>query len=162
MASASSVGWWYQLMPSAISILVVMTTWLFDRTLKSKLRLYTLKTLEEKKFAEDVALDWSSRIGFHSALLGLCVSGLVAAADSGEMWLTLMVAVAYFVLLYLVSGVLWTTPLKDFREGGLLSRSHLLNTMLVIANLVTMGVIALGPDIRRTQVYELVSQLWPG
>jgi hypothetical protein len=162
VASASSVGWWYQLMPGAISILVIATTWVFDRKLKTMLRQFSERTSEERDFAKEVALDWSSRIGFHSALLGLCVSGLVAAADSGELWLILVVAVAFFVLAYLVPGAIWTTPLLDFREGGLLSKSNQLYAMLIIANLATMAVIALGPDVRRTQVYELVSQLWPG
>jgi hypothetical protein len=56
--------------------------------------------------------------------------------------------------------VLWATPLKDFREGGfLVSWSSRLNVGLIFGNLGTIVIIALIPDDRRAQVFELVRQL---
>jgi hypothetical protein len=161
VVETSEVNWVYQLVPGAVSILVVATSWWFDFVLRSKLLEYTAKSRQERAFAEEVALDWSGRISFHSAMLGAIVSGIIAGIDAGKTWVLVTLVIALLVASYFAQALLWTEPLGDFREGGF-SIARRMDLLLVLANLGIMAVIALGPDDRRAQVCELVSRLWPG
>jgi hypothetical protein len=151
--------WIYQLLPSIVAILISATSPLFGSRLIDKLNSdYPCKSTEEQEYAEDIALDWSARTGFQSALLSTLVSAIVAATGSGSVLVIVLVGVASLVVMSLTRRGLLGEPLGDFRQGRF-SPALTLNLLLVICNLVIIILIALGSPDRRAQVTQLLSWL---
>jgi hypothetical protein len=152
--------WLYQLIPSVISIFIILFSTRANRFLEKRINSSSANA-GEKSFAMRVALDWGARLGFHSAMLAAVGGALVAATDPFRQWLVIMVFLAVAAVWFIAQLALWGEHFGELHEGKV-SLATKLDLTLILHNVGIVLIFVLNHPGRRATLCELLAKLWPG
>lgn len=149
----------YQLIPSAVSILLIVLSSLGGKSFENEIEQFPRIDPDDKIDIKLLAKDWNYRLGFHAAMLSAFGSVVAVTTDSIRIWLLVAGVMTLAVAWYLAQQLLSSKPLGSGLDGRF-PLVWKLDAALVVVNLAIMAATALGPDDRRADVFEFLRRLW--
>lgn len=168
MQQVATIGWYYQLVPSAISVFLILFSTRFSRPFERVIdnHPYECYANEEderdggaKDFAKRMAKGWAAQVGFHSAMLAALASAVAVATDPLRVWLLIASVVVLAVVELAWTMALHGRALDDIHEGRVSIATRLDLTLILLNGLIAL-VITLNPDDRRAAVSQWVCKLF--
>jgi hypothetical protein len=148
----------YQLIPSAISIFLVLSTPLSNSALEKRMERTTYSD-PEKETAKKIAKDWGTRLAFHSAMLAAIAGAVAVATDPIRPWLLVVAVILLGVVSFALQMYLWGVQIGRLYEGRRIKPAKVCDAVLVFVNVLIVMMFLLNDPERRAALGELLAGL---